>query len=61
MGRRLSQAGKQLSVERVVAQFEGVLLCIDQFGFCGGTIMGFFMVTSFLVQAARAVLEKGII
>jgi dolichol kinase len=61
IGRRLSKLGKELSVERVVAQFQSALLCIDQFGFCGGLIMASFMVTSFLVQAARAVVEKGII
>jgi hypothetical protein len=61
MGRRLSQAGTQLSVERVVAQFQSALLCVDQFGVSGGLIMASFMVTSFLVQAARSIVEKGII
>jgi hypothetical protein len=61
IGRRLSQAAKQLSIERVVAQFHSALLCIDQFGFCGGLIMASFMVTSSLLQAARAVVEKGMI
>ena len=59
--RGLSQAGKELSVERIVAQFQSALLCIDQFGFCGGLIMGSFMVTSFLLQTARTVVEKGMI
>ena len=61
IGRRLEQAGKELSVERVVAQFESALLCIDQFGFSGGLIMASFMLTSFLLQTARAVVEKGMI
>ena len=61
IGRRLEQAGKELSVERVVAQFQSALLCIDQFGFSGGLIMGSFMLTSFLVQTARSVVEKGVI
>jgi len=61
IGRRLEQAGKELSVERVVAQFQSALLCIDQFGFSGGLIMGSFMLTSFLLQTARAVVEKGMI
>jgi len=61
IGRRLRQAGKELSIERVVAQFQSALLCIDQFGFCGGLIMGSFMLTSFLLQTARAVVEKGMI
>ena len=61
IGRCLRQAGKELSIERVVAQFQSALLCIDQFGFCGGLIMGSFMLTSFLLQTARAVVEKGMI
>ena len=59
IGRRLEQAGKEVSVERVVAQFHSALLCFDQFGFGGGLIMGSFMLTSFLVQTARAVVERG--
>jgi len=59
IGRRLKQAGKEVSVERVVARFHSALLCLDQFGFGGGLIMGSFMLTSFLVQTARAVVEKG--
>ena len=61
IGRRLEQAGKELSVERVVAQFQSALLCIDQFGFCAGLIMASFMLTSFLLNAARSVAEKGMI
>ena len=61
IGRRLRQVGKQFSVDRVFAQFQVALLCIDQFGFCGGLIMGSFMLTSFLLQAARSVAEKGMI
>jgi hypothetical protein len=56
-----SQPGKEISVEGVVAQFQSALFCIDQFGFSGALIMVCFMVTSFLVQAARSVVEKGII
>jgi hypothetical protein len=59
--RRLRQASKEVSIERVVAQFQSALHCIDQFGFSGGLIMASFMLTSSLVQAARAVVEKGII
>ena len=61
MGRRLRQADKALSIDRVVAQFQSALICIDQFGFCGGLIMGSFMLTSFLLQTARSVVEKGMI
>jgi hypothetical protein len=61
IGRRLRQFGKQLPVDRVFAQFQIALLCIDQFGFCGGLIMGSFMLTSFLLQAARSFAEKGMI
>ena len=61
IGRRLRQAGKQLSIDRVFAQFQSALLCIDQFGFCAGLIMASFMLTSFLLNAARSVAEKGMI
>jgi hypothetical protein len=61
IGLRLRQAGKQFSIDRVFAEFQSALLCIDQFGFCGGVIMGSFMLTSFLIQAARSVVEKGMI
>jgi hypothetical protein len=60
-GRWLSQPGKQISVEGVVAQFQSALFCIDQFGLSGALIMASFMVTSFLVQAARSVIEKAIV
>jgi hypothetical protein len=59
--RRPIRAGKEVSVECVVAQFHNALVCIDQFGFSGGLILGCFMVTSFLVQAARSVVEKGVL
>lgn len=59
--RGLGRPGKEISVEGVVAQFQSALFCIDQFGFSGALIMVCFMVTSFLVQAARSVVEKGII
>jgi hypothetical protein len=61
MGRRLREAGKQLSLDRVLAQFQSALLCIDQFGFCVEVIMGFFTLASVLVQTVRAVVEKGLI
>jgi dolichol kinase len=61
IGRRLRQAGKQLSIERVLAEFQSALLCLDQFGVYAGLIIGFFVVASFLLQAARSVAEKGVI
>ena len=61
MGRRLRQASKEVSIERVVAQFQSALLCIDQFGFSAGLTMGFVMLMSFLLRAARSVVEKGMI
>ena len=61
IGRRLEQAGKELSVERVVAQFQSALLCIDQFGFSAGLTMGFVMLMSFLLQGAHSGAEKGVI
>ena len=61
ISRRLRRAAEQLSLDRVFAQFQSAIFCIDQFGFCGGLIMGSFMVTSFLLSAARSVVEKGMI
>src|SRR3954464_5832004 len=60
-GRRLGQAGKQLSVDRVVGHFQTALLCVDQFGFYGALILGLVGLASFLLQAARSVAEKGVI
>ena len=59
--RRPIRPGQEISVERVVAQFHSALVCIDQFGFSGGLIMAGFILTSFLVQAARSIVEKGVI
>jgi len=61
IGRRLRQAGEQLSIDRVFAQFLGALLCAEQFGFYAGLIIGLSGVASFLLQAARSVSEKGVI
>jgi hypothetical protein len=61
VGRRLRQLGEQFSANHVFAQFQIAVLCSDQFGLCGGLIMGSFMLTSFLVHAARTVAEKGMI
>jgi hypothetical protein len=59
-GRRLRRAGK-LSIDRVLAQFQGALLCIDQFGFPAGLTMGFLMLISFVLHAAHSGAEKGVI
>ena len=61
VGRRLRQVGKQLSIQRVFAEFQSALLCVDQFGFYAGLIIGVFVVASFLLHAARSVVEKGVI
>jgi hypothetical protein len=61
VGRRLRQTGKQLSIQRVFAEFQSALVCVDQFGFSAGLIIGVFVVASFLLQAARSVAEKGVI
>jgi hypothetical protein len=61
IGRRLRQAGKQLSIDRVFDYFQGALLCVDQAGFGAGLTVGFIMVASFLLQAARSGAEKGVI
>jgi hypothetical protein len=61
IGRRLRQAGKQLSIDRVFDYFQGALLCVDQVGFGAGLTMGFLMVASFLLHAARSGAEKGVI
>jgi hypothetical protein len=60
-GRLRRRPGKQLSIDRVLAHFQGALFCVDQFGFCAGLTMGFFMLTSFLLPAAHSGAEKGVI
>ena len=57
----MRQAGKQLSIDRVFAQFQSALFCADQFGIYAGLIIGLSGVASFLLQAARSVSEKGVI
>jgi hypothetical protein len=61
IGRRLRRAAERLSLDRVFVQFQSAIFCIDQFGFGGGLIMGSFMLASFLLSAARSVVEKGVI
>jgi hypothetical protein len=61
IGRRLRQAGKQLSIDRVFDYFQGALLCVDQVGFSAGLTTGFLTVASFLLHAARSGAEKGVI
>jgi hypothetical protein len=61
IGRHLRQAGKQLSIERVFAELQGALICVDQFGIYAGIIVGLFGVASFVLNAARSVVEKGVI
>jgi hypothetical protein len=60
-GRLLRRAGKQLAIDRVLAQIQGALFCVDQFGFCAGLSMGFFSLMSFLLHAAHSGAEKGVI
>jgi hypothetical protein len=61
IGRRLRQAGKQLSIDRVLTQFQDALLCVDQFGVYAGLIIGLSAAASFLFQAARSLAAKGVI
>jgi hypothetical protein len=61
IGRRLREAGRQFSIDRLFAQFQSALFCVDQFGFTAGLVIGLFGVASFLLQAARSVAEKGVI
>ena len=60
-GRLLRRVGKQLSIDRVLAQFQGARSCIDQFGFCAGLTMSFLVWMSFLLRAAHSGAEKGVI
>jgi hypothetical protein len=60
-GRLLRRAGKKLSIDRVLDQFQGALFCVNQFGFCAGLTMGFFLLMSFLLPAAHSCAEKGVI
>jgi hypothetical protein len=61
IGRRLRQAGKQFPIDRVFDYVQGALVCVDQAGFGGGLMMGSLMLVSFLLHAARAGAEKGVI
>ena len=61
VSRRLRQAGKHLSIDRVFDYFQGVLFYVDQVGFCAGLTMGSIMLMSFLLHAARSGAEKGVI
>ena len=58
---RLRQAGKQLSIDRVVAEFQSAFLCADQCGFYAGLIVALFVAASFLLQAARSIIAKGVL
>jgi hypothetical protein len=60
-GRLLKQVGKQVSIDRVFDHFQGVLVYVDQFGFCAGLIMGFCLLVSSIMQAAHSWTEKGVI
>jgi len=60
-GRRLRPVGQQLSIDRVLAQFQAALLYADQFGYCAGLTMGLLGLMSFLLHAAHSGAEKGVI
>jgi hypothetical protein len=55
------QAGRRLSINRVFDCIQGVIFCVDQFGFGAGLTMSLLMSTSFLLQVARSLAEKGVI
>jgi hypothetical protein len=61
IGRRLRQAGKQLSIDRVFDYVQGALVCVDQAGVCAGLMMGSLMLVSFVLHAVRSGAEKGVI
>jgi hypothetical protein len=61
IGRRLRQAGKQLSIDRLFDYFQGALLYVDQVGFCAGLTMGSLRLMSVFLHAARSGAEKGVI
>jgi hypothetical protein len=60
-GRLFRRVSKQLSIDRLYDQFQGVLFHVDQFGCCAGLTMGFFMLISFLLHAVHSGAEKGVI
>jgi hypothetical protein len=61
IGRRLRQAGKQLSIDRVFDYVQGALVWVDQAGLGAGLMMGSLTLVSFLLHAARSGAEKGVI
>ena len=58
---RLRRIGQQISLGRALEQFQGVLICVDQFGFCAGLVMGVFTLMAVFLHAAHSGAEKGII
>jgi len=60
-GRLFRRVGQQLSIDRALGHFQGVLLCVDQFGFCAGLTTSFLTLISFLLHAAHTGAEKGVI
>jgi hypothetical protein len=61
IGRRLRQAGKELSLDRVFDYVHGALVCVDQAGFSAGLMMSSLMLVSFLLHAVCSGAEKGVI
>jgi hypothetical protein len=61
IGRRLRQAGKELTIARAVDYFQAALVCFDQGGFGAGLTMGFLMLVSFVLQAVRSGAAEGVL
>ena len=58
---RLRRIAQQVSLSRALEHFQGVLICVDQFGFGAGLVMGVCTLVGLFLKAAHSGAEKGII
>jgi hypothetical protein len=61
VSRRLREAGKHFSIDRVFDYCQAALVCVDQGGLCAGLTVSSLMLVSFLLHAAGSGAEKGVI
>jgi hypothetical protein len=53
-GRLRRRIGKQLSIDRIYDHLQGVILCVDQFGYWAGLSMACLRLMSVLLSAAHS-------
>jgi hypothetical protein len=60
-GGRLRRFARQVSLDRAINHFQGVLLYLDYFGFCAALTTSLFAFFSFFLQAAHSGAQEGVI